>query len=596
MTKSFVGSPSTSGLAALFAVLISQPIQADTPKTYGPWLFDACKEQVVVRGVNAGIAFPSDPTAASLSEISQTGANAVRLTFRWLYNRSDPQSVRTALQKSTENHMLAIPSLWDATGDWSKLPFAVDFWTRPEMVAVLREYEDMLLLNIANEAGDGSVTQEDFRQGYAQAIRSMRQAGLHMPLVIDAAGVGRDENTILDNAQFLIASDPDRNLLFSWHPWDQDQPRLRYETFLKSVLAKKIPVLLGEVSSVGALYQGEIDYRAILQMASEAKVGWLWWWWHSGGRADAHSLTLDGKFGNWANVGEEVVMTSPYGIDASAKRTIYLNTRSCGLRVAKPTAPSNLTAVATTGAEVQLSWKDRSYNEKNFDIEVWDNGSARWKFVKAVASNTVSANIGAAGEFVYSMNSAQGLGLNYSTTYQFRVGAYVDKNNIAYSSPVSVTTKPNPSVCSSGDGLLGEYFLPAGANGAWNDLARVDPQINFNWGSGSLDPADPTAPSDNFDVIWQGEIEPQFDDEYTFYTESDDFARVWIDGTLVVDNWQGFANGWAVGKIQLQAGVKYAISVEYKEFTGDAKMSLHWASSKLKRELVPQCRLFAPRM
>ncbi|MGR8929600.1 MAG: PA14 domain-containing protein [Gammaproteobacteria bacterium] len=584
----------------LLAILSVPSVRADTFKTRNGALLDPCEQSLVLRGVNAGVAFPSDLSASSLSQIEQTGANAVRLTFRWLFNKSNPESVAIALQKAAENHMLAIPSVWDASGNWSKLSFAVDFWTQPEMVTVLRQYEDILVLNIGNEVGDGSVAQEDYRLGYQQAIERIREAGLHMPLLIDAAGYGRNESYILNNANYLISKDPDHNLLFGWHPWDTNQPQSRYKRAIDLAKKNRIPLLISEFAHVGAMGEGSVDYRYIMQYTAERNVGWLWWWWSSGATPDYHALTTDGAVGNWANVGEEVIVTSPYGISATSRRTDYLQNRSCignNGQLLAPTAPSNLTAVATEGAEVSLTWEDKSDNERNFDIEVWDETNQLWRLVKTVAPNTVTTTIGAGAEFVYSLSdSSSDLSLNYATNYRVRVGAYRTKDAVAYSDPVTVTTSANPSVCGNGDGLLGEYFIPDDYIGLW-DLVRVDPQINFDWGSGSPDPSDPNAPKDNFMVVWQGEIEPQFDGEYTFYTSSDNYARVLIDGRIVVDNWGlRSSSGWALGKVQMQAGVRYSIQVEHHESVGNARMFLYWANTKLKRELVPQCRLFAQSM
>ena len=96
-----------------------------------------------------------------------------------------------------------------------------------------------------------------------------------MPLVIDAAGFGRDESYILQNAKYLINNDPDHKLLFSWHPWDEGQPQSRYKSAIDTAVNNRIPLLLGEISSVGALQEGTIDYRYLLQYAAEKKIGWL---------------------------------------------------------------------------------------------------------------------------------------------------------------------------------------------------------------------------------------------------------------------------------------------------------------------------------
>lgn len=298
------------------------------PTSYvkGRHLYDRCGEKVVLRGANAGIAFPSDPQAKHLAQLAQTGANAVRLTFRDKYNKSGPQEVDTALSEAIKQRMIPIPALWDATGDWSMLGFCVDFWTQPEMVKVLKKHEAYTLLNIANEAGDGSVTDAQFRQEYTQAIQKVRAAGLRMPLVIDAANWGRGEDYILNNAQHLLQQDPEHNLLFSWHPWDTKQPQNRYDQAIDGSIAKDICMIIGEFSSLGVNYNDPIDYAYIMQVAQKKQIGWLWWWWYG---QDQHSLTTDGTFGNWANVGQEVCVTSADGIQSTSVRTHYLTTGSC---------------------------------------------------------------------------------------------------------------------------------------------------------------------------------------------------------------------------------------------------------------------------
>ena len=65
-------------------------------------------------------------------------------------------------------------------------------------------------------------------------------------------------------------------------------------------------------------------------------------------------------------------------------------------------------------------------------------------------------------------------------------------------------------------------------------LVRNDSSIDFDWGLGS--PA-PGIPSDNFSVQWTRQV--YFDaGTYRLYAEMDDGMRVWVDGTLVIDQWQ----------------------------------------------------------
>jgi len=77
----------------------------------------------------------------------------------------------------------------------------------------------------------------------------------------------------------------------------------------------------------------------------------------------------------------------------------------------------------------------------------------------------------------------------------------------------------------AGDGLLGTYYDQNGQAGQYftgNTVVRVDPTVNFNWGSGSLASG---IGSDNFSVCWTGEVEAPSSGSYTFTTRSDDGVR-----------------------------------------------------------------------
>src|SRR5688572_15539530 len=72
-----------------------------------------------------------------------------------------------------------------------------------------------------------------------------------------------------------------------------------------------------------------------------------------------------------------------------------------------------------------------------------------------------------------------------------------------------------------GIGLRGEYFDNRDFTAP--KLTRVDPTINFNWGTGS---PDPTVGADTFSVRWTGRVSPRYSETYRFYTTSDDGVRL----------------------------------------------------------------------
>ncbi|MHC4432759.1 MAG: PA14 domain-containing protein [Planctomycetota bacterium] len=142
------------------------------------------------------------------------------------------------------------------------------------------------------------------------------------------------------------------------------------------------------------------------------------------------------------------------------------------------------------------------------------------------------------------------------------------------------------TVAREGGGLRGEYFNGMNFNALV--LTRTDPQINFDWGNGG---PDPSIGQDNFSVIWTGQIEAAFTETYAFYTNSDDGVRLWVDGVQLIDNWTTHSAVENSGLIDLVAGQKYSIVLEYYEDWGAAVIELHWESPSTPRQLIPAAAL-----
>jgi len=185
------------GLCALFTLSMTHSF-GSVMKVDGRFLFDPCGNKIILRGANVGT-FSFSRGVSHISEYAKTGANCARLTFRYVINRHTPHQLDSAIQLCVDNDMIAMLGLWDATGNWSKMDICIDYWAQPEMVEVLQKNEDRILLNIANEGGNFDVSDSAFREKYTYATKHLRAAGLHMPLVIDAAGWGRRESYILNS-------------------------------------------------------------------------------------------------------------------------------------------------------------------------------------------------------------------------------------------------------------------------------------------------------------------------------------------------------------------------------------------------------------
>jgi hypothetical protein len=142
-------------------------------------------------------------------------------------------------------------------------------------------------------------------------------------------------------------------------------------------------------------------------------------------------------------------------------------------------------------------------------------------------------------------------------------------------------------------GLTAQYFNDAdsGAHPFSSAplLTRIDPVINFDWGTGS---PDPVVHNDYFSVRWTGVIVPRFTDHYEFHLTSDDRSRLWIDGKIIIDDWDPpHAARDFLGSDDLVAGKSYPIKVEYQETQGGAVARLEWMSALQVREFIPASQL-----
>jgi len=143
-----------------------------------------------------------------------------------------------------------------------------------------------------------------------------------------------------------------------------------------------------------------------------------------------------------------------------------------------------------------------------------------------------------------------------------------------------------------GTGLLGDYYSNHYSTNAFSGsptLVRTDPVVSFDWGTGSPDPLIST---DHFTVRWTGMLQPLFTETYTFYTKTDDGARLWVNNQLLIDKWVNQAATEWSGTIGLTANQTYSIRFEYYENTGFASAQLSWSSPSTTKAVIPQSQLY----
>jgi glucose/arabinose dehydrogenase len=153
--------------------------------------------------------------------------------------------------------------------------------------------------------------------------------------------------------------------------------------------------------------------------------------------------------------------------------------------------------------------------------------------------------------------------------------------NTTYIATFHVVTGPG------GTGLRAAYYDNQDFTGT--TVVRVDPTVNFNWGSGS--PA-PGIGVDTFSVRWSGQVQARVTGTHTFYTQSDDGVRLWVNGTQIVNNWTDHGSTENSGTISLTAGQRVDVRMDFYENGGSAVARLSWSAPGLAKEVIPQAQLF----
>jgi len=171
------------------------------------------------------------------------------------------------------------------------------------------------------------------------------------------------------------------------------------------------------------------------------------------------------------------------------------------------------------------------------------------------------------------------------TTYYWRIDEF-DSDGAKYPGAVWSFTTIGASA-----GIRGYYFNNMNVSGA-PALVRIDPAIDFNWGNGS---PDAVVNVDQFSARWTGALESLYSEPYTFTSNSDDGIRVWLNDVLIIDSWieQG-PTLHSSPAINLVAGQRYGVRVEYYENTGGAVAQLFWQSPSTPRQIVPSGALQLP--
>lgn len=167
--------------------------------------------------------------------------------------------------------------------------------------------------------------------------------------------------------------------------------------------------------------------------------------------------------------------------------------------------------------------------------------------------------------------------------------------------PAQASVNVAPSPTARGTGLTGQYYdrtnssFSSGGAATFTNATlvatRLDPTVNFTWNNTNLPPG--LATNLTYLVRWTGQILPPYTEPYYFVARSDDGVRLWINSQLVVNAWnnQGASDRTSL-PVDLVAGVRYDVVLEYYQSTGNSEMKLSWYGPSQAKQIIPVERLY----
>ncbi len=145
----------------------------------------------------------------------------------------------------------------------------------------------------------------------------------------------------------------------------------------------------------------------------------------------------------------------------------------------------------------------------------------------------------------------------------------------------------------SGNGLFVSYWNgKAGGRGWWTDSISGSfvQGLDAYWAGSPAEGVN----ADFWNARFTGLLEAMFTGTHLLYFTLNDYAKLWVNGELVLDAWGGeYTNLCHKVSVDLVAGQKVDIRVDFANTTGDAFAKLEWESGELPREVIPASQLYS---
>ncbi len=305
----------------------------------GSSLKDANGNNFYPRGINnPHIWFDTDAYNA-LAGLASRKTNCIRIVWT---TQGSAARLEQIIARCEALKMVPMVELHDATGsnDANLLNNQALYYTRSDVLAVLKRHERSLLINIANEWSNYTKTDYQWKEDYKRPITTLRNAGLTTTLVVDGPDYAQRASGVLTYGQELLNYDPQHNLLFSVHMYGAWPNAADVRSAISSFKSKNLPLVIGEFgynyNNGGNNLGCKVDHLAVMQSCAQNGYGYIAWSTKgNGGGNEWLDLTT-----NWSTLnywGNEI-FNSANGISNSGQvASIFGGTVSSGGPVANGT-------------------------------------------------------------------------------------------------------------------------------------------------------------------------------------------------------------------------------------------------------------------
>ncbi|MCZ2141370.1 MAG: cellulase family glycosylhydrolase [Bacteroidia bacterium] len=400
----------------------------------GKNVLDANNNIITLRGMNfpimdVGTVDLNTPATYTylIDEFVKTGSNVIRIPWNTngVHWRDQPAHGGTPgtmdgyitngklgqfIDYCFSKNLFVILEIHDATcqNDWTILNnVIVPFWTSSNVVNLINSHKSKLIINIANEFGydsDWGGNNATFKTNYNNAITTLRNAGITVPLMIDAPNCGMASSSLVSMSSDILNADPLKNIIFSAHTYWSAYANMNVtiDNKMNEMINNSQCFVLGEIANLqdnNACGDTDISsiYIRVLTDACPAKMGWLSWSYFAD-CAPNRQATTDGYFANLTAFGDDLVNNSLYGLKTSFCAT--------PLQVSEIGNQNNTVLIFPNPAEDILYFSEEISDVKILDVY------GRTVIKLLVKDKSVNISGLAKGAYILTAVSAQGKKIN----------------------------------------------------------------------------------------------------------------------------------------------------------------------------------------